>query len=168
MLDVDTFDALADEFRRRTGRIVYCAVATVDTTGAPRTRILHPIWEGPIGWIFTGRHGPKARHLERESRIALSYWDPDHDVVSIQANASWIDDPMTRQRIWDLFRSTPTPVGYDPAVFWPGGPTDPTVGLLRADPWLVELTALAAMPGPRLRWRSRTTAPSTRTSGRPR
>jgi len=27
-------------------------------------------------------------------------------------------------RIWDLFRTTSAPLGYDPASFWPGaGPT---------------------------------------------
>jgi hypothetical protein len=47
------FDAIEEEFASRTRRIVWCTVATVDEKGRPRTRILHPIWEGTAGWIAT-------------------------------------------------------------------------------------------------------------------
>ena len=43
------FADIADEFAARTQRIVWCTVATVDESGRPRTRILHPIWEGTTG-----------------------------------------------------------------------------------------------------------------------
>ena len=43
---------------------------------------------------------------------------------------------------WDLFESTPEPVGYDPALLWPAGPSDPTFGVLELTPWRVEICSL--------------------------
>jgi len=153
VVGVASFEELAEEFGRRVARIVWCTVATVGLDGAPRTRVLHPIWEGPVGWIATSRGGLKARHLAHEPRIALTYWDPEQEVVSVQATATWVDDEATRRRIWDLFRTTPAPLGYDPAEFWPGGWSHPRFALLRLDPTMIEVTAMAMVSGPRLRWR---------------
>jgi hypothetical protein len=45
-------------------------------------------------------------------------------------------------------------MGYDPASFWPGGWSDPAFGLLRLEPTMIELTAMAGMSGQRVRWRA--------------
>ena len=50
---VDSFADIAEEFHARTARIAWATVATVGADGAPRTRILHPIWEDHVGWIAT-------------------------------------------------------------------------------------------------------------------
>jgi general stress protein 26 len=154
VVGVESFEELAEEFARRVARIAWCTAATVGPDGAPRTRVLHPIWEGPVGWIATSRAGLKARHLAYEPRVALTYWDPEQEVASVQATATWVDDLVTRARIWDLFRTTPAPLGYDPASFWPGGWSDPRFALLRLDPTMIEVTTMATMSGPRLRWRT--------------
>jgi general stress protein 26 len=156
---VASFDELAEEFHRRTARIVWCTLATVAPDGQPWTRVLHPIWDAHTGWVATSRHGLKVRHLAHEPRVGLTYWDPTQDVVTVQATASWADDRPTRDRIWQLLCTTAPPLGYDPAEFWPGGPTDPAFGLLRLDPTRIEITGLASAPGPRMTWRPK---PATR------
>jgi general stress protein 26 len=151
---VATFDAIAAEFHRRVGRVVWCTLATVAPDGAPWTRVLHPVWEADTGWVATSRHGLKARHLEHEPRVSLTYWDAAHHVVTVHAAASWADDAATRERVWRLYLDTPPPLGYDPGEFWPGGPNDPAFGLLRLRATRVDITGLASSPEPKLTWRA--------------
>lgn len=47
--------------------------------------------------------------------------------------------------VWDLFESTPPPLGYDPALFLPGGPTAPGYGLLRLTPARIDCWTLASL-----------------------
>ena len=107
--------ALELTFDERVRRIVWCTIATVDTKGRPFSRILHPIWEGATGWIATGRQTLKTKHLAKNPMLAISYWE--------------------------LLKSTPPPVGYDPGLFFPGGASDPAYGVLRLTPTRVELWA---------------------------
>src|SRR5262249_59591245 len=103
--------------------------------------------------IATTRHSAKARHLEREPRVSLTYWDPEHDVVTVRGVASWADDQPTRERIWTLYRETPPPLGYDPAAFWQT-PTNPAFRLLRTHPTRIEVTGLATAAGRTVVWRA--------------
>ena len=117
-------------------------VATVDTSGKPRTRILHPLWEGTTGWIATGRHSLKEKHLAANPHVSLSYWDPQQQNVYVEAMAQWEDDPETKRRIWALFGSTPEPAGYNLGDFFPGGP-DGGWGLLKLTASRIELSGMA-------------------------
>jgi general stress protein 26 len=146
-MEVASFDDIADEFNARVARIVWCTVATVDRKGRPRTRILHPIWEGPTGWIATGRHSHKAKHLAHNPYVSLSYWDQQHQQIYADCRAQWVDDPATRRRIWDLYKNTPPPLGYDPAIIpaWKDGPDSPEFGVLKLMPWRIELFAIGQM-----------------------
>ena len=45
-MDVTDFSEIAEEFDARVKKIVWCTVSTIDRQGRPRSRILHPIWEG--------------------------------------------------------------------------------------------------------------------------
>lgn len=130
---------IAQTFDARVRRIVWCTVTTMDTKGRPFSRILHPIWEGATGWIATGRQSLKTKHLAGNPNVALAYWDPQHDTVIVQAKAEWCDDAPTKQRIWNLLKSTPPPVGYDPQQFWAAGVGDPGFGVLKLTPSRVEL-----------------------------
>jgi general stress protein 26 len=127
----------------RIRRIVWCTVATVDRAGRPRTRILHPIWEGSTGWIATGRHTLKTKHLAKNPYVSCSYWDQQHQQVYVDAKAEWVDDAKEKLRIWELYKSTPPPLGYDPQMIWREGPDDPTYGLLKLTPWRIELFGLS-------------------------
>ncbi|HVN87624.1 MAG TPA: pyridoxamine 5'-phosphate oxidase family protein [Candidatus Binatia bacterium] len=141
------FTDIEAEFRKRTERIVWCNVTTIDAKNRPRSRILHPLWERSTGWIATGRHSTKERHLTHNPYVSCCYWDPQHEQVYAECTAQWIDDLATKQRVWDLFKSAPPPLGYDLAMFWPGGPSDPTCGILQLTPWRIELSSLADLIG---------------------
>ncbi len=140
-------ETVAPEFVEMAHRIVWATVATVDPTGQPRTRVLHPIWEWDgerlIGWIATGPDSPKAGHLANEPRISLTYWDPSHDTCSADCDTAWLDGPDDKVALWDRFLNAPEPVGYDPSII-PGwtSPTAPGFGALQLTP-----TRLRVFPG---------------------
>jgi len=140
-MDVRSFSEIEAEFMARVRRIVWCTVATVDRAGRPRTRILHPIWEGTTGWIATGRQSHKAKHLAANPYVSLSYWDQKHDIIYVECRAEWRDDAAEKRRVWDLYKSTPPPLGYDPAMIWPS-PDDPGFGLLHLEPSRIELAGM--------------------------
>lgn len=128
-------------------RIVWCTVATVDPTGAPRTRVLHPIWEWDgerlTGWIATDPTSVKSGHLAHEPRVSLTYWDATHDVATADCTSVWELDPASRRRGWERFATGPAPVGYDPAIIpqWTS-PDAEAFGILRLEP-----TSMRVMPG---------------------
>jgi general stress protein 26 len=136
------WEEIEPEFRARTRRIVWCTVATVDASGRPRTRILHPLSEDRTGWIATGRHSLKEQHLAANPNISLSYWDPQQQNVYVEATAEWEDDPAVKRRIWDLFSSTPEPAGYNLSDFFAGGP-EGDWGLLKLTPRRIEVSGMA-------------------------
>jgi general stress protein 26 len=145
--EVASFSEIEGEFMARVKRIVWCTVATVDTAGRPRTRILHPNWEGTTGWICTGRQTLKTKHLAKNPYVSLSYWDQELMNVYVDARAEWEDDPAEKRRIWDLFKSNPFPYGYDPSMI-PGWttPDSPAFGILKITPWRIELSGLSLDP----------------------
>ena len=131
----------APAFVEMAHRTVWASVATVDSKGRPRTRILHPIWEWDgsslVGWVGTGPTRIKRSHLERTPFVSVNYWSPNHDTCTAECRASWYFDDETCQRIWDLYLAAPPPLGYDPAMIpvWADGPTSPAFAALRLDPW---------------------------------
>jgi general stress protein 26 len=142
-MEVKSFSDIEDEFSARVKRIVWCTVATVDRKGRPRTRILHPIWEGSTGWIATGRQTLKTKHLAANPYVSCSYWDQQQQQIHADCKAVWIDDKATKDRIWELYKNTPPPLGYDPGIIWQGGKEDPGYGLLKLTPWRIALWGLA-------------------------
>jgi hypothetical protein len=138
---------VAQEFVEMAHRIVWATVATVDPTGQPRTRVLHPIWEWTgsqlIGWIATGPNSPKAVHLASEPRISLTYWDQTQDTCSAECNTEWLDEPDDKAALWERFLNAAQPVGYDPSII-PGwtSPAAPAFGGLQLTP-----TRLRVFPG---------------------
>jgi general stress protein 26 len=151
--DYDDFAEIEPEFRERVDRMVWCAVATIDTKGRPSTRVLHPIWEGRTCWIGTHRTSTKARHLERDPHVSLAYVGDPARPVYVEGIATWADDPATRQHVWDLFLNTPEPLGYDPARSFIAV-DHPDFGVLRIDPWKIVLATLAGDPWQKI-WRAR-------------
>lgn len=141
-MEIASFDEIQEDFAERVRRIVWCSVATVDRRGRPRSRILHPIWEGLTGWIATGRHSFKGKHLAENPYVSLSYWDAQQGLAYADCVAAWEDSAAERQRVWELYESMPPPYGYDPGMIW-SGPDDPAYGLLKLTPWRIELHSLA-------------------------
>ena len=132
---------VAPVFVEMAHRIVWASAATVDPTGRPWTRVLHPLWEWDgerlVGWIATSPTPVKRAHLQAHPHVALTYWHPSQDTANAYCAASLHTDDETRQRLWEGFRTAPEPVGYDPAIipFWSDGPLSPAFAALRLDPW---------------------------------
>ncbi len=154
-MDVAEFSEIQDEFSRRVTRIVWCTVATIDRQGRPRSRILHPIWEGATGWIATRRESLKTRHLAGNAHVSLTYWDPQHQQVYADCVATWEDGGGEKRRLWALYGATAPPLGYDLGMIWKS-PEDPGLGLLKLTPWRIELSSIHdVMAGkPPLVWRA--------------
>lgn len=142
-MEYDNFSVIEEEFHRRIGKIVWCTFTTIDRMNRPRSRMMHPVWEGNQGWVATGRQTLKARHLAANPWVSLCYWDPDHEQVYADCKAEWADDAVTRQRVWDLYKELPPPMGYDLSMFWPDGPGQTEFGVLRLTPWRIELSSLS-------------------------
>ncbi len=154
--------AIAPAFIEKAHRIVWATVATVDETGQPRTRVLHPIWEFAdnrlTGWIATSPRSPKADHLAHEGRVSLTYWDQSQDTCTADCNTSWETSPADRRAGWDRFANGPEPVGFDPRLIpaW----TDPDAeefGILRLEPTRLRVmdgTLMATGEGALLTWRA--------------
>ena len=138
---------IAPDFVDMAHRIVWATVATVDPTGQPRTRVLHPIWEWDgdqlRGWIATTPTSPKAGHLAVEPRVSVNYWDQSQDTCTADCHTTWLDDPDDLTAAWNRFRDAPAPVGYDPSIIpdWTS-PTAAAFGVLA-----LRATRLRVMPG---------------------
>jgi general stress protein 26 len=140
-MKVDSFSEIEQEFIEKVHKIVWCNVTTIDTKGRPRSRVLHPIWEGSTGWIATGRTSLKAKHLAQNPYVSLAYIQDPLKPVYAECTAEWVDDTAEKQRIWDLFCNTPPPLGYDMARFF-GSLDSPNYGLLKLTPWHIEMSSL--------------------------
>ena len=158
---MNDLSAVAPAFVEMAHRIVWCSVATVDTGGRPRTRILHPIWEWDgaalTGWIATGPTPVKRAHLERNPNVSCSYWTTSHDTCVADCRVEWAFDDETRTAVWERFTSAPAPVGYDPGMI-PGwdGPTSDAFAALRLEPFHLRVfpgTVLMGQGGEVLDWR---------------
>src|SRR5215467_11076592 len=153
-IDVSTFAEIEPEFLERVHSMVWCNVATVDRLNRPRSRVLHTIWEGATGWTGTRRHSFKARHLEANPHVSLAYIADLLKPVYVEAIATWADDLADKRRVWDLFASTPPPLGYDPTPIF-HSPDHPDFGLLKFTPWRIKL-AEGTGKGTTYFWRRRT------------
>ncbi|ACU38531.1 pyridoxamine 5'-phosphate oxidase family protein [Actinosynnema mirum] len=142
---VRSFADLQDPFLAYIQDIVYATMTTVDKRNRPRARVLLPIWEVrdgvPIGWIAAYRTPVKVAHLARNPHTTISYWNPKQNAVFADCRAEWVqEDQEVRREIWELYRKgSPPGVGYDPANFWRHGPEDPKFGLIKLEPWRIQV-----------------------------
>jgi hypothetical protein len=138
------------EFVDRAHRIVWCTVATVGRDNRPRTRILHPLWELEdelVGWIVTRATPVKVRHLAYSPYLSCSYWEPGHEVAVADCRAEWVTDRATRQRVWELYRDAPPPLGYDFWSVFPDGPAGESPSLLQLAPYRLRLSDVETLSG---------------------
>lgn len=141
-MQVETFAEIEAEFIERVEKIVWCNVATIDSQQRPRSRILHPIWEGSVGWIATSAKSYKAKHIANNPHISLAYVADITRPVYVDCIAKWVEDDNEKQRLWDLFVNTPPPIGYDLAPFFG---TVENLNVLKLTPWRIDL---ATFPPP--------------------
>lgn len=140
-MKITHFHEIEAEFIERVHTMVWCSVATIDAHNRPRSRVLHPIWEGATGWIGTGRHTHKAKHLDANPYVSLAYIANIMNPVYVDCKAAWIEDAAEKERIWALFKDTPEPLGYDPAMIF--GSLE-HFGLLKLTPWRIDLVTFPA------------------------
>jgi general stress protein 26 len=144
-MEVTRFEAMQAEFMQRVGRAVYCNMATIDRKNRPRSRMLHPVWDGPTGWAISWPQSHKAKHLALHPYVSLAYIQDRDRPVYVDCLAQWVDDPAEKQRIWELHKATPPPLGFDPQPHY-GTIDHPYYGLLRFTPWRIELGNLQGEP----------------------
>jgi general stress protein 26 len=138
---VTDFSAIEAEFIERVFRVVWCSVATIDLQGRPRSRVLHPYWEGHMGWIGTTPNSVKGKHLAANPHMSLAYVAEPFKPVYVEATAEWITDLAVKQQVWDWFLHAPPPMGYDPVMAFPAV-DDPAFGVLKLTPWRIEVYTL--------------------------
>jgi general stress protein 26 len=105
---------------------------TTQFDGGLRARPLEARPDREAGLIFfvTDIHSGKEHEIEARPDVGLAFIDvSDNAYLSITGRASITRDPDRTRAAW---RSTDE-------VWWPGGPTDPDVCLLRIEPATAEL-----------------------------
>ena len=140
------FEEIREDFLRFMADIVICTVTTVDEQGRSRSRMLHPIFTvrdgGPVGWVVTAPTPVKTRHLARCPYVACSYWSPAQNVVHADCVATWVTDQDEKDAVYELFLTTPPPLGYGVAGmagFEPDGSRSALFTPLRLDPSPVQV-----------------------------
>ena len=136
---VSSFAEIAPEFIERAHRMVWCDMATVGPDGRPRTRIVHPVWEGDTAWMTSFRLGPKAEDIDRNPYVSLAYVSDPVKPAYAECVASWVDDRDQRIAIWERIAVIPEPLGYDAQTMF-GSYDVPNLTLLRLEPWKIRLT----------------------------
>jgi general stress protein 26 len=147
---VSSFADLEAEFIERAHRMVWCDMATVGPDGRPRTRIVHPVWDGDTAWMTSLRVGPKAEDIDRNPYISLAYVIDPLKPAYAECVASWVDDRDERIAIWERIAAIPEPLGYNAQIMF-GGYDVPNLTLLRLEPWKIRLT-VAGDVSPRRIW----------------
>jgi general stress protein 26 len=144
-MEVLEFGDIQTEFMKRVVKAVYCSMATIDRQNRPRSRVMHPIWDGPIGWVISWPGSHKAKHLQGHPYVSLAYMQDKDRPTYVDCRAEWIDEMGEKERIWQLHKATPPPLGFDPQPYY-GTINHHYYGLLRFTPWRIELGNLHGEP----------------------
>ena len=120
--------------------VIWATATTVSAGGTPRSRLVHPVWywdgEIPVGYI-TSRPTPlRVAHIAAQAKMSLFYWSPKHDTVAIDASAEWLPTHELLD-VWNRIAAAPAPVGFDPHIIWPDGPTSDDYAVVRAEAYRV-------------------------------
>jgi general stress protein 26 len=153
-MEVRQFEDIQSEFMHRAQQAVYCNVATVDLKGRPRSRVMHVVWDGPIGWVITWPESHKVKHLANNPYVSLAYINNPMKPVYVESIAQWVTRVDEQLRIWELHKTILPPLGFDPTPHY-GTIEGKYFGLLRFTPWRIELAELGTES---LIWRAKAQA----------
>jgi len=140
--------------------IVWASVATVDASNRPRSRVLHPIWEWDgqtlTGWVATGPTKAKREDLAYSPYASVNYWAADQNTCTAECRAELVYDLEIRKWLWDWLKTTPMPLGYDPAIIpaW-NDPSDAAFAALKLEPYRLRVfpgQILMGQPGTVRTW----------------
>jgi general stress protein 26 len=112
-------------------KLPVCMMATRFRDGL-RARPLEPRPDRESGviWFLTDRRGAKDDEIESYPEVCLTFIDPNEKVyLSLSGTASV---SRNRERAKDLWNEKQQ-------VWWPGGPTDPNVLVIRFEPEIAEI-----------------------------
>lgn len=141
-MQVSSFSEIEKEFIDRVHTMVWCSMATLDTRNRLRSRIVHPIWENSSGWASARADSLKARHIAHNPHVSLAYIADISRPVYVDCKAEWEGDPGIKQHVWDLFRSSAPPLGFDLGNIFKSV-DDPDFGVLKFTPWRIDLFDIA-------------------------
>ena len=150
-MKISSFSEIEAEFIERVHAMVWCSAATLDTKNRPRSRILHPVWEGATGWVTTRPRSLKAKHIAHNPHISLAYIADVFKPVYVDCTAEWENDLSNKRRVWEWIRSLAPPLGFDPETIFESVESD-GFGLLKLTPWRIELYDIANREDQRV-WR---------------
>lgn len=122
----DPDEALA-VLTEKTKDVRFAMMTTISPTGEAHTRPMATHVAEPDGtlWFFTYADSQKAHDVEGNPHVALGYADPGKNLwVSVSGTAELVRDVDKRRELW----SAPL------KAFFPDGPDDPDVALLRVTP----------------------------------
>ncbi|MEJ2133544.1 MAG: hypothetical protein P8Y95_18415 [Gammaproteobacteria bacterium] len=86
----------------------------------------------------------KSKHLAHNPYVSLAYIRGDiQRPVYVDCKATWVDDLAIKERVWNLVKSEPPPLGLDPAPDFES-PQNPRFGLLKLAPWRIVLVTFPA------------------------
>jgi general stress protein 26 len=101
-------------------------LTTTERDGSLRSR---PMWtlsdefDGYL-WFFTAEDSPKAKELESNNQVCISYSAPDKDLfISVSGRAELIHDKAKAKEFWNPYAEAWFPEGLD----------DPSLALLRVE-----------------------------------
>ena len=132
---VENFAEIEQEFNERVFRMIYASMSTIDSHNRPRSRIVHPIWEGQTVWICT-YDDMKRKDLERNPHVSLGYIGESLKPVYVECTGKFVHDLAERQRIWEYCKTLPEPMGFDPGIIWSGLDV---FYLLKLTPWQINV-----------------------------
>lgn len=101
-------------------------LTTVDDDGSLHSRPMATQEMDPDGilWFFTEAHSGKVHELDRDRHVNVSYSKPDDQVyVSVSGTARVVRDTAKAKQLWNPMLK----------AWFPNGPEDPDVALLRVD-----------------------------------
>jgi general stress protein 26 len=147
-----TFADIEEAFIGRVHAMVWCSLATIDRHGRPRSRIVHPIWDGATGYAGSRRRSPKGNDFTANPHVSLAYSADLVHPVYVDCAARWDDDPDTKRHVWNLFHAAPPPLGYDPGTIYKGI-DDPDFGVIRFTPYRIALEDVSGQGERRIIWR---------------
>lgn len=149
-IEIVDFTEIQEEFVARVSKMVWCNMTTVDSAGRPRSRVVHPVWDGTTGWMTSRPTSHKAKHLALNPYVSIAYIDVIKPVY-VDCKAEWEEASAEKTRVWEWMKSLPAPYGFDPALVFKNGPEDPASGFLKLTPWRIEVANFPA--GPNYVWR---------------
>ena len=92
-----------------------------------RSRPMHAFADPDAGcfWFITDTRGLKDEEIEAAPDVCLNFADiSDNTYLSVTGRAEMVRDPAKAEELWST----------EAQVWWPNGPTDPVVRVLRVEP----------------------------------